>query len=161
MNEADSGVVDFGTGDGVALGVFAARNEHLAIVQHGRGMQFAPGYHRARAREQAACGIVQFGAGEQDRKAALVDLLTAGDQDFAVGQQGRGMGVAPRGEPTGLDELTLLRIVELAVDEPSHAAAAIAAGDQHFAVGQEGCGVVLAGGIDLSGKTEGACARGR
>ena len=71
------------------------------------------------------------------------------------------MGVAARGEPAGLDELAFLRIVELAVDKPSHAAAAIAAGDQHFAVGQQGCGVVLAGGIDLSGKAESAGASGR
>ena len=161
MNDAKRRVVDFGAGDGVALGVFAARDEHLAVAHHGRGVQFAPGHHRAREREQAARRIVEFGAGEQDREAALVDLLAAGHQHFAVGQERRGMGVAARAEPAGLAELTFLRIVELAVDEPSHAAAAVAAGDQHFAVGQQGRGMVLAGGIDLAGKTEGAGAGAR
>ena len=66
------------------------------------------------------------------------------------------MGVAPRGKPPRFAELTLLRIVELAVDKPSHPAAAVAAGDQHFAVGQQGRGMVLAGGVDLPGKAEGS-----
>ena len=86
-------VEQLGRGDRMvgSLGVDAPRDEDATIAEQGRGVALARRRHRAGRAERACLRVEQLGRGEKwTGVGGEARGAAAGDQDAAVGEQGRG-----------------------------------------------------------------------
>ena len=110
--ESEADIVEFRARESVAVIVTTAGDEHLAVGQERRRMEFASGGEAAGGTPCSARQIVEFRAREREET-----IITACDEHFAVGQQRRRVALALGGEAAGGRPGPARRIVEFRARE--------------------------------------------
>ena len=144
-----NGIVQFGAGEErrAAIFVIPAGDQHLPVLQQGRGVLVAGSMHAAGGGPATGGGVVQLRAGERaDRSRA------AGDEHLAIGEQGGAASVVGGVHAAGQRPAAGGGVVQLRAGAPP-------ADDEDLAVGEQGRRGILASDMHAAGERPGTGTR--